>query len=60
MDSKFRTIIFLSLEVTRIYYSNDTFYFNVIFLNTGSKQTQLYLLKHEIFYLFIEFQQSFF
>jgi hypothetical protein len=59
MDSKFRTIIFLSLEVTKIY-SNDTFYFNVIFLNTGSKQIQLYLLKHEIFYLFIEFQQSLF
>jgi hypothetical protein len=59
MDSKFRTIIFLSLEVTKIY-SNDIFYFNVIFLNTGSKQIQLYLLKHEIFYLFIEFQQSFF
>jgi len=60
MDSKFRTIIFLLLEVTKIYYSNDTFYFNVIFLNTGSKQIQLYLLKHEIFYLFIEFQQSLF
>jgi hypothetical protein len=59
MDSKFRTIIFLSLEVTKIY-SNDIFYFNVIFLNTGSKQIQLYLLKHEIFYLFIEFQQSLF